>query len=79
MKEKLSKIAEAAGIIMCLVAMVIICIFGVIACEKSANSNCAYCSGIITDRSDFVYCRDDSRYHCNCYLRFIRESDFEEE
>lgn len=47
--------------------------------EITGATNCAYCHGTITEDADYVCMTNGCRMHTGCYMRFIREGDFDED
>ena len=77
MNEILSKIGLALACVMAVFIIVVasVKIYG----DIKGATNCAYCHGTITEDADYVCMTDGRRMHTGCYMRFIRDGDFEED
>lgn len=77
MNDILAKIGVtiASGII----TFIIIVSIAHICREITGATNCAYCHGTITEDSDYVCMVDGARMHTGCYMRFIRDGNFEDD
>jgi len=77
MNDILAKIGVtiASAIISFIIIVAIANIYG----EIIGSTNCAYCHGTITEDADYVCMTDGRRMHTGCYMRFIRDGNFEED
>lgn len=77
--KKASKFIDALCISCMAMIAVGLVIVGLHSCVTAGEAQCAYCGKVIPHDADCVYCQNGDRYHCNCYMRFIREGDFKDE
>lgn len=77
MNEILTKIGLSLACVMAvlIIIMASVKIYG----EITGSTNCAYCHGAITDDADYVCTTDGCRMHTGCYMRFIRDVNFEDD
>lgn len=77
MNDILAKIGLSLACIMAVLIVIVasVKIYG----EITGSINCAYCHGTIPVDADYVCMTNGCRMHTGCYMRFIRDGNFEDD